>query len=309
MRKCSTMQVISILLIGIFTLTGCNIHQAVSSAAPAAITSNPQPTDTIETIPYTATTTPTPTITPSPTPPPPTHTPSLTPTPTWVYNEPGQVVAPILLYHHVNGVNPNSRYTVSIANFQDQMTALYEQGYTAITISTLLDALLYGAELPAKPVVITFDDGHHSVYDHAFPIMNEYGFPGVFYIVANRINNINDFVNVETLKTMLDAGWEIGSHSYTHLDITKDHASAPLEVGQSKLALEKALGTDIRTFAYPYGEVDPFVANAVSNFAYKAGMGLGVSKTHTWANVFYLNRIEIYGDTTLEDFLVILSRE
>lgn len=307
MRKRSSLSVIRILFIGMLTLTSCHLPQAVSDPTPTATTAVPTPSQTVETVPPTAT--PTPTITPSPTPPPPIPTPSNTPTPTWVYNEPGRVVAPILLYHHVNGENSDSRYRVSVPDFRDQLQALYDHGYTAITISMLLDALFAGRDLPAKPVVITFDDGHHSVYDYAFPIMQEFSFPGVFYIVANRIYDITDFVNVAELQTMIDAGWEIGSHSYTHSDITKNHEIAPYEIAQSRVDLESALGVGVKTFAYPFGEIDPFVAQKVQDYGYRAGMGLGKSINHTLWDTYYLNRIEIYGDYTLDKFVQLISQE
>jgi peptidoglycan/xylan/chitin deacetylase (PgdA/CDA1 family) len=308
MRQRFPSSVICILIIGMLTLTGCLFPQSVYERMlpSVTLTATPaQPTPTIETI----TSTKSATITPSPTPIPPTLTPSHTPTPTWVYNEPGKVVAPILLYHHVNGENTDSRYQVSIPNFREQMGALHDQGYTAITISMLVEALIQGRNLPEKPVVITFDDGHISVYEYAFPIMNEFGFPGVFYIVANRINNIDDFVNVEQITDMVNAGWEIGSHGYTHLDITKNHASASIEIGQSKKDLQTALGININTFAYPYGEVNPFVAQQVSDYGYLAGMGLGTSITHTSNSLFYLNRVEIQGDYSLDQFIKIVTNK
>ena len=308
MRQCFPSSVIRILIIGMLTLTGCQVSRVVSEPILPSVTLSKtpvQPTPTTEAVSPSGTAT----SAPSPTPIPPTLTPSLTPTPTWVYNEPGKVVAPILLYHHVNGENTDSRYRVSIPDFREQMSALHEQGYTAITITMLVEALIQGRDLPVKPVVITFDDGHISVYEHAFPIMNEFGFPGVFYIVANRIKNVNDFVDVEQITDMVNAGWEIGSHGYTHLDITKNHDSAPYEIGQSKLDLQTALGININTFAYPYGEVNPFVAQQVSDYAYRAGMGLGTSIIHTYSTLFYLNRIEIQGDYTLEQFIEMVNKE
>lgn len=310
MRQCFALPVIRILIIGMLTLTGCHFPQPdpEPTLPSVTLTSTPaQPTPTIVTV--NPTRTGTATTAPSPTPIPPTLTPSHTPTPTWVYNEPGKVVAPILLYHHVNGENTDSRYRVSIPNFRYQMDALYAHGYTAITISMLVEALTQGRDLPEKPIVITFDDGHMSVYEQAFPIMNEYEFPGVFYIVANRINNLNDFVNAEQITNMVNAGWEIGSHGYTHQDITKNHASAAYEIGQSKLDLQTVLDININTFAYPYGEVNPFVAQKVRDYGYRAGIGLGTSITHTYNTLFYLNRIEIQGDYTLEQFIEIVIKE
>ncbi len=310
MRKGFSLQTIRILLIGAIILTGCQFPQAAREAVPATeapTATLPNPTQTVETLPPT----PTATVTPSPSPTPvlPTMTPSQTPTPKWVYHEPGEVVAPILLYHHIDGEDADSRYFVSISDFQAQMKWLFEAGYTAITISQLVDVLLEGGDLPEKPIVLTFDDGHFSVYEHAFPIMNAFGFPGMFYIVANRIHDVKDFVNVEQIKTMLDAGWEIGSHGYSHLDITQDHASADYEIAQSKADLQAALGVPVNTFAYPFGEIDPFTATFVSNAAYRAGMGLGQSITHTWGNLFYLHRIEIHGTDSLETFIARFNPE
>ena len=307
MRTSSSTLLVCLLIIVAIFLTGCTPGGALSfNSPPPTDTPTLIPTNTIEPSP-TATLQPTHTATATEVPP--TATPTLTPTPTWVYNEPGQVKAPILLYHHVYGDITTSRYQVSIPDFEAQMAALKEMGYTAIPISLLIKALLEGSELPEKPIVITFDDGHQSIYDNAMPIMQSYGFPGVFYIVANRINGSPDFVTAEQLKEMIEAGWEVGSHSYSHLDLTLNHNLADKEIGQSKTDLEYTLATKVLTFAYPYGTIDPFVAQKVSDFGYRAGMGLGRSKIHTWNTLFYLNRIEIYGEYTIDQFYEILKNE
>lgn len=310
MGNLSLRQVLVFILFCTILLTGCTTAdnlfvQAFSTAIVE--TTTPEFTPTLPT--PTASSTPTPTLTPTPVPPTPTPTITLTPTPKTVYNEPGSVYAPILLYHHVQGEVSSNRYQVSIPDFRAQMLMLKELGYTAIPISVFLQALLDGGELPEKPVVITFDDGHQSVYDNAFPIMQEFGFPGVFYIVANRINGSPDFVGVDQLAEMIAAGWEIGSHGYSHLDMTLNHDLADKEIRQSKLDLEWALSTKVLTFAYPYGTIDQFTAQKVSDSGYKAGMGLGKAKSHTWNTLFYLDRIEIYASYTLEDFKNILNGE
>ena len=69
------------------------------------------------------------------------------------------------------------------------MQALDDWGYTTITAKQLIKAITKGEALPPRPIVITFDDGHYSVYEYAFPIMQEHGFFGVTYIVANRLKS------------------------------------------------------------------------------------------------------------------------
>ncbi len=169
------------------------------------------------TITPTASQTPTITLTPSPTS---TATPTITPT--WIKHPKGKpIFAPILLYHHIRDIEKPGRYDVSPATFETQLQYLKQWGYTSITIGQLVDALKYSDPLPEKPVIITFDDGALDVYQNAFPIMQKLGFVGTFYIVSNRLRAI-DFVNVTQLREMIAAGWEIGSHSHSHKDLTSE---------------------------------------------------------------------------------------
>jgi peptidoglycan/xylan/chitin deacetylase (PgdA/CDA1 family) len=186
------------------------------------------------------------------------------------------------------------------------MQALYDWGYTAIPISLLLDALIDGAELPPKPIVITFDDGNLNIYNNAFPIMQEFGFPGVFYIVGNRVNSGTNIAQAPQLKEMIAAGWEIGSHSYTHSDLTLNHNIVRYEMLQSKLDIEEELDVEVQTFAYPFGTIDPYLAQKAQDYGYRAGMGLGSSWTHTWSTLYYLSRMEIHGHFTVEQMGALL---
>jgi peptidoglycan/xylan/chitin deacetylase (PgdA/CDA1 family) len=291
-----------ILILISFTLSACNsAPQPVSEAAAAQANVETAPTATpspnIPSPTPTLTATPENTLAPTL---PPTIGPTLTPT--WVFNEPGEIMAPILLYHHVVGEVAENRYQVSIPDFEAQMYALKNWGYAAITLETFLDALLNGAELPPKPIVLTFDDGHINVYENAFPIMKKLNFPGVIYILPKRIG-APEFVNEEQINEMLAAGWDIGNHSNNHLDLTTDHDIVRAEVYDSKISLEGKLEIEnVQTFAYPFGAIDPYVAQKVVDYGYVAAVGLGKKFTHNFNDLFYLNRIEIYGDLSLLQF-------
>lgn len=247
-----------------------------------------------------ATYTPLPTDTPMP-----TDTPIPSPTPPYEYIEPGYVIAPILLYHHVADVGYVTRYYVTPDAFRTQLEKLREWGYTSITVSELVNVLINGGELPARPVVLTFDDGNNDIYDIAFPIMQEMGFVGTFYIVGNRLNS-NYYVHADEIQEMVNAGWEIGDHGMSHVDLTLDHSMANYEILQSRLDLEAAIGQPINTFAYPYGETDEFITNQVSEYGYRAAMGLGKSWEHSLGTLFYLSRIEVQGDYDLNTYAALL---
>ncbi len=246
------------------------------------------------------------TLTPSPTfTPVPTDTPIPTPTEAFVYHQPGDVIAPILLYHHVSDAGNGNRYYVTIDNFRAQMQALRDWGYTTITVTDLVNALINGGDLPSRPVVITFDDGNLDVYQNAFPIMRDMGYVATTYIVANRLQS-RYFVNVEQIQEMANAGWEIGSHSMDHADLTLDYSTAHYEINQSRQILEDAIGVPVNTFAYPYGKTDEFITNKVSEYGYTAAMGLGLSFEHTMGTLFFLYRIEVQGDYNLSRFASLL---
>ena len=249
-----------------------------------------------------------PTLTPSPEPtvtptPAPTGTPVPTATPAWTFAK-GSAQVPILLYHRIAPppAGAEGRYYVSPEAFAAQMQLLHDWGYTAIPISLLVRALVYGAELPPRPVVITFDDGDISVYESAFPIMQQYGFTGVNFIVANRLQ-VDGYMNAARLQELAAAGWEVGSHSMTHADLRLVHDQLQSEGRQSKLVLEDALGLPVEVFAYPFGQLDEFVADRINRYGYTAAVGLGVSTQHDLSTLFYLSRREVENGADLRALL------
>jgi len=271
------------------------VDPPAASIAPASRTANTEPPPTF-----------TPMIS-SPTAPPSLGDASPTPSPTWTWRGPGEIVAPILLYHHVGEGDALGRYQVSEQAFMEQMAILRDQGYQTITVMTLLEAIRSGAALPSRPVIISFDDGNQSIFDTAYPIMDEQGYIGVAYIVANRVG-AEGFIGVDDLKTLADAGWELGSHSMSHMDLVLSHEHVRLEILNSRLQLENELGLPIKTFAYPFGQMDAYVATQTRSYAYAGAVGLGTSCIHDQRSLYYLSRVEITREVTGEQFQRMLGR-
>jgi peptidoglycan/xylan/chitin deacetylase (PgdA/CDA1 family) len=235
----------------------------------------------------------------------PTATPESTATPTWAIESSGSATVPILLYHHISNDQPGNRYYVPVATFEQQMQWLHDHGYTAITVSQLVNVLLKGGPLPARPVAITFDDGNEDVYQNALPILQRFGYPATFYIIVTWVG-VQDYVTMDQLKDLIGDGWEIGSHTMNHVDLTKDHSVINNEMAHSRTTLGKDLGIKINTIAYPFGMVDPTVAEKASAYGYLAGMGLGTSYTHTLSDLFYLNRMEVQSSYDMQTFINML---
>ncbi len=108
-------------------------------------------------------------------------------------------------------------------------------------------------------VCITFDDGYKSVHDVALPALSAHGMVATAYVITEYINKtLYDLpcMDAADLQALQAAGWEIGSHSVSHEALaTLSAEDATAQFRDSKAALE-ALGLDVTTFAYPYGNAD-----------------------------------------------------
>lgn len=251
---------------------------------PPPVTATPQPTLTS-----------TETSIPSPTP---------VPTEAWIRQGPGDVTVPIILYHRIDTSPINSRYYVPPEKFEAQMKLLHDWGYTSITATMLIEAITKGAELPPRPFLLTIDDGNLDNYTNAFPIMQKYGFTGTLYLVGNYVG-ADGYMSVEQVLAMHNAGWEVGSHSLNHLDLTKigpDRARD--EVISSKKVLEEMLGVPVLTFAYPFGAFNNAAMDYVRTAGYLGAMGASgyTPAQGTW-NLYYLQRVEIKGSEDAKTFI------
>ncbi len=233
------------------------------------------------------------------------------PTATWVHQGPNTVLVPILLYHWIavsptDGPNYTSPYYVRPEVFEEEMKLLHDWGYTTITTELLIKAIAEGAYLPPRPLIITFDDGHLNNYTTAFPIMQKYGFTGVLYLVANYLG-ADQYMNADQIKEMAAAGWEVGSHSISHSDLTAlEPERQRYEVVDSREILETKLGIPVLTFSYPFGKSNSSTIDYVHFAGYIAGMSLGFTHDQGNSNLFTLQRRDIKGTYDVKQFAAFL---
>jgi peptidoglycan/xylan/chitin deacetylase (PgdA/CDA1 family) len=285
------MKKIFILTLGIiFLLTACNGEVSLSPT--------PLPTSSSTPLPPTVTATVQPTFTSTATLPP-----SPTPTETWIAQGPGDITVPIILYHRIDVSPIDSRYYVTPEKFEAQMKLLHDWGYTSITTSMLIQAINKGAKLPPRPFLLTIDDGNLDNYINAFPIMQKYGFTGALYLVSNYIGT-ESYMNVNQILEMHEAGWEVGSHSMNHFDLTKLEPNIlRAEVVGSRETLEEMLDVPVLTFAYPFGAYNDSALDYIKFAKYIGAMGAsGYSPDQGKWNLYYLQRVEIKGSEDTKTF-------
>lgn len=90
---------------------------------------------------------------------------------------------PALMYHHFAD-KATAGTVVSGGRFREQMTALRDAGYHAVTAHQLIDYVDNGAPLPSKPILITMDDGYASNLEIAAPILEELGMCATVFVIG-----------------------------------------------------------------------------------------------------------------------------
>ncbi|NIV37881.1 MAG: polysaccharide deacetylase family protein, partial [Anaerolineae bacterium] len=78
--------------------------------------------------------------------------------------------------------------SVSPRDFEEQLAYLQQEGYESITLNDLALHLTRGKPLPPKPIILTFDDGYANAYTEAFPLLQQYGFAGTFFVISEPVD-------------------------------------------------------------------------------------------------------------------------
>lgn len=224
---------------------------------------------------------------------------------------------PILMYHQVSSKpHPNFLdYTVTTQAFAAQMKVLKLLGFVPITFSQLRDYKEGRANLPLKPVIITFDDALQAAIENAVPILETLGFPAVFYITTDFIGRRSSWmipeVDVEfevadwpKIKSLDLKNFEIGSHSMTHphMDIIPA-VDCLREMEGSRRVLEDTLGHEVRHMAYPHGAYN----SKVRDLAFESGYYTATTCEPAFAglsdDMLSLPRINVGMEDSLFDFI------
>ena len=177
---------------------------------------------------------------------------------------------PVLLYHHVGPSQPNTEeaLTTSPAAFERQIRWLARHGYTGIRPSDWIAWLHEGQALPEKPILLTFDDAFADLCNHALPTLERHGFGAGVFVVTQFVGKTNAWdadkgwqplpcMTAQQIQEWSTRGIEFGAHTRTHRDLT---ALSCEEIAQemtgSQRELMSIVGRPVRSFAYPYGEVN-----------------------------------------------------
>ncbi len=130
---------------------------------------------------------------------------------------------PVLLYHSISPHFVGGSTPAVL--FRDQMRALRDVGYMAVGLDEVVRWLRGEESLPPKAVLITFDDARSDNLTVADPILKEFDFRAVEFVITGVLtDNTGYYMSWRDLETLESTGrWEFGSHSHrAHQDILSD---------------------------------------------------------------------------------------
>lgn len=193
---------------------------------------------------------------------------------------------PVLCYHHIREAKPGQSetlksYSVSPESFAGQMKALKDSGYETILPGELYDYLVHGGKLPAKPVMLTFDDTDEEQYSIGYPEMKKYGFKGVFFIMTISINRPR-YMTKEQLKELSDNGNAVEAHTWDHHMVTKYKGNDfDIQFVKPKKKVEDITGKPAEYFAYPFGVWNLAAVPELKKAGYKMAFILSTKRDST----------------------------
>ncbi len=213
---------------------------------------------------------------------------------------------PILNYHSIgDAADP---FAVSAKDFTGQLDFLRAEGFHTVSLHELFEHEQRGAPLPARPIVVTFDDGFLDNLALALPLLQARGLKATFFVVTGFLADDEahrrtdergrKYLLWSEVYALASAGMEIGSHSTSHRRLPDlPAAEIEAEARASREVLQARLGRPVEFFAFPFNSKRGEARQAVKDAGYRGAVA-GVNGS---ADPFELYRIGAYKSMTVDD--------
>jgi len=213
----------------------------------------------------------------------------------------GFQTVPILCYHRFRD-SCTSSLCVPSKIFDKQMAYLKNNGFTTISLEMINRFVQFKQMIPPKSIIITIDDGYRSGYDIAVPILKKYGFTATLFIYSDFVGASRNAVTWDMLRQLKSEGFEIGSHTLSHVDLSHQMAGEDeptylarikKELVDSKAILDKQLKQDTRFIAWPFGRYNVNVMELSEQAGYELGFSVDRGGNAFFEDPMALNRDQI----------------
>jgi len=228
----------------------------------------------------------------------------------WLLSGAGRNGPVTLMYHSVRPGRGTADWTwaVSQQRFDEQMELLQQDGWRTCTVSELAAP----GPLPDKSVAITFDDGYQDNHQ-AFMSLARRGMRGTLFMVSSDVGGRASWqgedgsgrpmLDKTQLLEMLAAGMEVGCHTRSHPRLTQldDHRLRD-EVSGGRNELQDQIDAKVNSFAYPYGDYDARVVDAVREAGFAAACVTRSGSGRVDGDPLRLRRLAVIAEDNLATF-------
>lgn len=203
-------------------------------------------------------------------------------------------------------------YGVPPATFRSQIEALREARWAFLDGDEFLRFVRSRAKVPRRSVLLTFDDGFADLATEVQPVLDGQRAGAVAFVVSSWVEDpkrwereqrppIRPLADRDVLLRLAGAGVEVGAHSRSHPRLTRtEPAAVEDEVAGSRGDLTAMGFPEPRLFAYPYGDHDGRIRDAVRRAGFDAAFTTAPTTARRRGGAYTVPRIEILpGDTGL----------
>lgn len=207
---------------------------------------------------------------------------------------------PVILTYHSIGEG-SSAIETHPSLFARQMEQLAAHARVA-PLADVVEDLRARRPLPAKTVVLTFDDGYFDFFTHAAPVLKRHGFPATVFLPTGYCGKTSAWdragaaakplLDWTQVRALADAGVAFGSHSVSHPNLTRVSPEQLVEeLSASKAEIQQRTGRSVNQFCYPYGEWNRAVREAVAGH-YEAACSTGAGVLEANSDPMALPRVD-----------------
>lgn len=184
----------------------------------------------------------------------------------------------VLMYHRVAATR-GDEFTVTTAQLEQQLRWLRDGGFEFVTTADVL-----GGVLPARPVLVTFDDAYLDTLNVAQPVLRALKIPAVVFVPTAFVGQTSSWdadarplVDAYQLCALAARGFEIALHSHRHENYAGLTAAQIADDVRASYAVLREIGlTPVPALAYPFGgrPRDPAALTAMKTVLREHGVRL-----------------------------------
>jgi peptidoglycan/xylan/chitin deacetylase (PgdA/CDA1 family) len=222
-----------------------------------------------------------------------------------------RAAVPILMYHVIAPAPEGAPFPLLYVRPQElaaQVAALARAGFHAVTLDEVWAAWHGRGRLPNGPIVLSFDNGYHTQYTEALPILRRVGWVGVENLQLAGLPVTQGGLSPRQVRRLVSSGWELDTQGFSHADlVTLDPTSLQFQVATARARIRRAYGVHADWFCYPSGRYDAAVIAEVR----AAGFVGATTVVPGWAkpsdDPFALPRLRVVAGTTPRELLGLIA--